>query len=455
MEIAEWDRLWQVVHDTPDDFNSWEQLIRFTETMDGGLTKTSPPENITRLENVYDSFLAKFPLCFGYWKKYADWELTIRGDESAEKIFERGVVAIQNSIDLWNQYIDFKLSRSTSNEDMESLFERAANCIGLDFLAHSFWDKYLEFAETRLANPKRVLELLNRIVLIPMHQYARYYEKWRNIRANMNPSEALKPEQLEQFTKEIKEEKNITDPSEVQIALKEKFDNQTATVYKSTQDGTNKRWVYEAEIKRSYFHVKPLDRPQLQNWSKYLDFEESQQDKTRICALYERCLVPCAQYEEFWLRYGQWLTKNDLLEQAKHAYERASYIFLPRTCCTVKISLALILEEEGRIEEARKVFNGVLESMPTHVETILNYVHFERRQNPSAFESIIHTYIHSEQLNEASKAFFTVQYAKYLQQNNQADKAREIYSSSAKMYSQNKYFWMNYINFELSFFGKF
>lgn len=83
---TEWDRLWKIVRDTPDDFNSWEQLIRVAEAPEGGLTKTSPPENKARLESVYDSFLAKFPLCFGYWKKYSDWELAVHGDESAEKV---------------------------------------------------------------------------------------------------------------------------------------------------------------------------------------------------------------------------------------------------------------------------------------------------------------------------------------------------------------------------------
>lgn len=175
-----------------------------------------------------------------------------------------------------------------------SLFERAAACVGLDFLAHPFWDKYIGFLENRIsADPKRLLALLNRIVLIPMHQYARYYEKWRGIRNTMSPLEALDSETLETFSKEIQQDKGDISPQEYQIALKEKLDAQTASVYKSTQEGTTVRWVYEAEIKRSYFHVKPLDKPQLTNWSKYLDFEETQNNYDRIQALYERCLVPC------------------------------------------------------------------------------------------------------------------------------------------------------------------
>jgi pre-mRNA-processing factor 39 len=36
---------------------------------------------------VYDRFLAKFPLLFGYWKKYADLEFSITGTEAAEMVW--------------------------------------------------------------------------------------------------------------------------------------------------------------------------------------------------------------------------------------------------------------------------------------------------------------------------------------------------------------------------------
>lgn len=35
---------------------------------------------------------------------------------------------------------------------------------------------------------------------------------------------------------------------------------------------------FEANIRRSYFHVKPLDVDQLENWHHYLDFVEMQED---------------------------------------------------------------------------------------------------------------------------------------------------------------------------------
>lgn len=38
------------------------------------------------MRNVYDRFLAKFPLLFGYWKKYADLEFSITGTEAADMV---------------------------------------------------------------------------------------------------------------------------------------------------------------------------------------------------------------------------------------------------------------------------------------------------------------------------------------------------------------------------------
>lgn len=56
------------------------------------------------------------------------------------------------------------------------------------------------------------------------------------------------------------------------------------------------------QIKRPYFHVKPLERCQLKNWKEYLDYEIEQGDQNRIIVLFERCLIACALYEEFWIK---------------------------------------------------------------------------------------------------------------------------------------------------------
>ena len=69
------------------------------------------------------------------------------------------------------------------------------------------------------------------------------------------------------------------------------------------------------QIKRPYFHVKPLERGQLRNWREYLDFEVSQGNQRRIITLFERCMIACALYEDFWSKVCQpFLVASELPE---------------------------------------------------------------------------------------------------------------------------------------------
>ena len=69
-----------------DNFENWEKLVRAAEGLEGGLNRNSNPQSIAATRDIYDRFLAKFPLLFGYWKKYADLEFSIAGTEAAELV---------------------------------------------------------------------------------------------------------------------------------------------------------------------------------------------------------------------------------------------------------------------------------------------------------------------------------------------------------------------------------
>ena len=66
---------------------------------------------------------------------------------------------------------------------------------------------------------------------------------------------------------------------------------------------------YEEKLKRTYFHVKPMDQKQLRVWDQYLDWQVSQEDHQRTVVLFERCLIPCALYEQFWAKYARYLER--------------------------------------------------------------------------------------------------------------------------------------------------
>jgi pre-mRNA-processing factor 39 len=55
---------WKTVEDNPLDFEAWEILLSSAEA---NHQQDQGKENLFR---AFDGFLSKFPLCFGYWKKY-------------------------------------------------------------------------------------------------------------------------------------------------------------------------------------------------------------------------------------------------------------------------------------------------------------------------------------------------------------------------------------------------
>jgi hypothetical protein len=78
---ADWSQI-----ENEDEFERWEALVTRATELEGGVTRNSSPSSIELVRNAYNCFLAKFPLFFGYWKKYADLEFAIGGTETAEMV---------------------------------------------------------------------------------------------------------------------------------------------------------------------------------------------------------------------------------------------------------------------------------------------------------------------------------------------------------------------------------
>ena len=87
---------------------------------------------------------------------------------------------------------------------------------------------------------------------------------------------------------------------------------QRRSVSQHTAVEIQKRRHFEDAIKRPYFHIKPLEKSQLRNWQEYLNFEIEMGDIRRILTLFERCLIACAMYEDFWMKV-RICDKNNLL----------------------------------------------------------------------------------------------------------------------------------------------
>lgn len=335
------------------------------------------------------------------------------------------------------------------------LFERAATYVGLDFLAHPFWDKYLEYEERQEAQDK-IYSILKRVIHVPMHQYARYYERFRTLSHSRPLTEVVEPEELERFRAEVEAEAVpfgvVKSELETERDIRAKIDAKFFDVFQKTQTETTKRWTYESEIKRPYFHVTELDHSQLANWRKYLDFEEAEGDFPRITSLYERCLVTCAFYDEFWLRYTRWMSAQpNKDEEVRNIFLRGVTLFVPVSRPGIRMQFAYFEEACGRVDVARAIHEAILQRLPNCVEAIISWANLQRRQ--SGLDAAIDIYkaqIDSPAVDLYTKAALVTQWAVLLWKiKGSVEEARTVFLNNVQWYADSREFWSQWLDFEL------
>ncbi|KAF2657308.1 hypothetical protein K491DRAFT_595108 [Lophiostoma macrostomum CBS 122681] len=448
---GEINKLLHAVVDNEDEFEPWEELVTKASSLEGGVTRNSSPSAIELVRNVFDCFLAKFPLFFGYWKKYADLEFSIGGTETAEMVYERGVSCISSCVDLWKDYCNFKIETCHNNDIIRELFERAAEFVGLDFFAHPFWEKYIDFEE-RMGESTNVAKIYARLIHLPTYQFNRYYEKFRAQINGTAPVESLTDaETLEQIQGQIKAEGQSypANSPDLDRLLRTKIDAYYYEVYVRTQAEVGKRWDYEKAIKRGYFHVTPIEEEELVNWRKYLDLEEGVGDYKRIAFLYERCLVACALHEEFWLRYARWMFAQGKDEDARIIYMRASSIYVPIAEPTVRLHWARFEEKLDNIAYANLIHEQILEELPGHVETMISWAGVQRRHHGD--QAALDKLEELIKANEDVAGRLTAEQARILWQcSGDIDKARQLFKDRSSNYPESRDFWLDYLRFEIA-----
>ena len=333
------------------------------------------------------------------------------------------------------------------------LFERAAGFVGLDFMAHPFWDKYLEYEERQEAQDK-IFAILNRVIHIPMHQYARYFERFRQL-AHQRPLEELtSADLLARYRSEVEAESfgvAKTEP-EFERDLRAKIDAEFYTIFTATQGETNKRWTFEAEIKRPYFHVTELEHQQLVNWRKYLEFEQAEGDYARVVFLFERCVVTCALYEEFWFQYARWMSAQEgKEEETRNIYLRAATLYVPVSRPGIRLQFAYFEEMCGRIDIAQDIHAAVVMSLPDCVEAIISWANLQRRQH--GLDAAIEIYkgqIDNPAVDLFTKAALVAQWAVLLWRvKGSTDEARAVFQKNVQWYADSRQFWQKWLEFEL------
>lgn len=238
---------------------------------------------------------------------------------------------------------------------------------------------------------------------------------------------------------------------DVEQELRARLDEIHLQIFHHTQAETTKRWTYESEIKRPYYHVTALDDGQLANWRNYLDFEEAEGDYTRIRFLYERCLVTAANYSEFWLRYARWMyAHSEKQEEVRNIYQRASCIYVPIDQPEIRRHYAQFEEAEGRPQSAVAIHEAILDKMPDHVPTILALANVQRRQYGfDAGIEVLQQYT-NEGLAHISGEL-TCERARMVRFiKGSPDDAREVYQTNQHMHLDSLYFFDKWLRFEIA-----
>ncbi|KAL6900645.1 hypothetical protein ACP4OV_005321 [Aristida adscensionis] len=347
---------------TKGDFDAWVSVISSVEG--------TSSDDIDIISLAYDKFLLEFPLCYGYWIKYAAHVARLCTYGDAVEVYEQAIQSIPHSVDLWVSYCGFSINANEDPAHIRSLFERALSLVGKDYLCYHLWDKYIEFESSQKQLSQLATIYINALKF-PTKKLDHYYESFRELvtlleqevtkcgveisSESMHTSDMVDAEdsELDMSTKNaglFGQNDGVLRPE----ALKQ-YIFAGERLYQRSSKIQEEICCFEASIRRPFFHVKPLDDEQLENWHQYLDFVEKYGDFDWAVKLYERCLIPCANYSEFWIRYAEFVDAKGGREIAEYALGRASSCFVkgvPNFC----MYYAMFKEQIGDAPGARSLF---------------------------------------------------------------------------------------------------
>ncbi|KAI3901833.1 hypothetical protein MKW92_049627 [Papaver armeniacum] len=277
------------------EFGAWTALIAKTE-------KTSPVD-LEKICLVYDTFLSHYPLCYGYWKKYANHMANLCTINRVVEVYERALEFATYSVHLWVDYCTFGMLLFEDPNDVRRLFERGMSFVRKDYLCHLFSLAHIFILSLKIPTKK-------------LNSYYDSFKKFSTIWKEEIVSQGtavtdIQPESDFEITDVAAYEdedilgviKDLLDPALGMRRLNalEKYLSVGEQFYHNASQIDADIRCFEGCVKRPYFHVKPLDLSQLENWHYYLDFVEMQGDFDWTVKLYEKCLIPCANYPEFWI----------------------------------------------------------------------------------------------------------------------------------------------------------
>mmetsp|Transcript_13167 Transcript_13167/g.40558 ORF Transcript_13167/g.40558 Transcript_13167/m.40558 type:complete len:283 (-) Transcript_13167:408-1256(-) len=282
--MADYDAIKEKVEADPSDFAAWSRLLAAVE--EGA---TAYPE---RVAVTFEAFLAKFPLCFGYWCKYADLQskLGATGEsdaaavaEATGAIYDRALEAVPLSVELWKAYTAHikATTAGAASDKLRLAYQTAVARVGHDPAAAGLWDAYMEFEADR-GTPIEVCSVFR--AMLGTDASGRTDELWKRMKMlckSYRASELAPEDERADLEARFKANKKDINPNDEldqmaqgrvagmsELTLQRQMEQMLFDCEKDKNDLINSRLErqhYEAGVRRWYFHVKPLDDAQVRN----------------------------------------------------------------------------------------------------------------------------------------------------------------------------------------------
>ncbi|MGH0167417.1 UNVERIFIED_CONTAM: hypothetical protein FKN15_067097 [Acipenser sinensis] len=332
---------------------------------------------------------------------------------------------------------------------IRAAFRSAVAAAGWDFRSDRLWEMYADW-ERDQGDPRAATAVYDRVLSVPTQLYNQHFHRFKELVSSHSPREILSAAEFLELRSEVMQGCAAVTPDpdgggaegppgeegppgltageqetdEHEEKIRELLVARRQEVYESNEVEVSKRWSFEEAIKRPYFHVKPLDRAQLRNWHSYLDFEMEAESGAglgvesgagsggRAGLLFERCLVACALYEEFWSKYAKFQAQRSV-DGARSVFRRACEIHLPRKP-SMHLLWAAFEEQQGNLEEARRVLEALDQSVPGLAMVRLRRASLERRAgNLEGAESLLREAVLQSQATPL-RSFYSIKLARQL-----------------------------------------
>ncbi|XP_060881346.1 pre-mRNA-processing factor 39-like [Metopolophium dirhodum] len=409
------------------NFEQWENILYMVDLNN----------IVVNARIAYTKFLELYPLCYGYWRKYANFERRNNNMDEFEKVIENGLIAIPISVDLWIYYMTYlRTERPDEVDHIRNEFKRSLKLCGLDYHSDQLWHDYIswEVERTELYN---AAQIYYHLICTPTSNYLNNFFKFQEFIFTKIPGEYLDHEEytkrrniiiqsLETTHNNIESSNYESIPPGEDFHQKTEFTedhimfllrigiiNEWHDSHKETGKQFESRKIFEENIRRPHFHVNELDSAEIKNWGNYVKFERRfGRNHERIAYLYERCLITCVYNEEFWLDYLEYLSiiKNmDVTDLLSDVFGR-SLSYHPKSLL-LNLKYIDFCETQGLENIADETIRQLEVDYPDSREVSIKNINLARKYG--TLGTVYKHYLNSSQ-SKSFSSYIAVRYARFV-----------------------------------------